>query len=356
MTPSSESPSFGIYGATGVTGRIILKKALARGYRPTLIGRNRASLEALAKEESLPIEVAALSDGPALERALSGLNIILNAAGPFRDTAGPIMEAALAARVDYLDVNGEIEALGHLLDQSSRASALGVVMIGAAAFAVASTDGLAVEVSRRLGGADSLRISVAVETALTSPAVEASTLDAIEIGGREVDKGVVVRRPIAARRWTEMASDGRLTHFASAPLADVAAALHASGVQTIYAGVPMPKGQAAILGVVSPALPLIARLPIVRKALIKASGHAASGGALHAPACRTWVTGIKGNRRLTAGLEAGEGFSLAADIALRTLDLMTSRRPKPGAYTPASAFGLAVIEGAEGVRLTFAEG
>ena len=39
---------FMIYGATGYTGRLIAELALARGRRPVLAGRNRATVESLA--------------------------------------------------------------------------------------------------------------------------------------------------------------------------------------------------------------------------------------------------------------------------------------------------------------------
>lgn len=39
-----------IYGANGYTGRLVVERALARGLRPILAGRNRQAVEALADE------------------------------------------------------------------------------------------------------------------------------------------------------------------------------------------------------------------------------------------------------------------------------------------------------------------
>jgi hypothetical protein len=89
--------------------------------------------------------------------------------------------------------------------------------------------------------------------------------------------------------------------------------------------------------------------------MVAASGHAASGHGFTAPRSRTWVTGGRGRKQCRAHLEAGEGFSLAADICLRTLEALRWNRPAPGAYTPAAAFGAGVIAGAEGVSITYVE-
>jgi putative NADH-flavin reductase len=66
------------YGATGVTGRIILERALARGHRPTLIGRDPGRLNQLAKPNSLGTVRADLDDSTALADAVAGRKLVLN--------------------------------------------------------------------------------------------------------------------------------------------------------------------------------------------------------------------------------------------------------------------------------------
>jgi hypothetical protein len=68
-------------------------------------------LAALAKElEGLEVRPATVDDPGALDAALAGADAVINAAGPFAVTAGPVLEAALRAGIPYLDVAAEIEA------------------------------------------------------------------------------------------------------------------------------------------------------------------------------------------------------------------------------------------------------
>ena len=46
-----------------------------------------------------------------LDRALDGADAVINTAGPFATTAGPVIEAALRAGIPYVDVATEIDAI-----------------------------------------------------------------------------------------------------------------------------------------------------------------------------------------------------------------------------------------------------
>src|SRR5690606_35555378 len=97
-----------LYGATGYTGRLILQEALAKGLRPMLAGRKADAVRALAEPHGLEWREAALTDAAALDRALSGLVTVLHCAGPFAQTATPMLEACLRRGAHYLDITGEI--------------------------------------------------------------------------------------------------------------------------------------------------------------------------------------------------------------------------------------------------------
>jgi short subunit dehydrogenase-like uncharacterized protein len=98
--------SWGIYGATGVTGRLIVAEAVARGHRPVLLGRSEVTLRPLAEEWGLEwrafelveqsAEVAMGNLDPTamaseeLTAALGGLAVVLNAATRALRLASPI--------------------------------------------------------------------------------------------------------------------------------------------------------------------------------------------------------------------------------------------------------------------------
>ncbi len=347
----TKSP-WALVGPTGVTGKMILDRALALGHRPHLIGRNPAKLAALAEPAGLGWSAVDLGDRAALCRALAGQRLVLNAAGPFAVTAPLVISAALAAGVDYLDLNGELLALEELLARGDQAKSTGVVLIGGAGFGIAASDGLAMQLRDRLGGSvDWMRVAVAADSGFGSPAVAESTVSVIASGGHEVRAGKLVRARLARKRWTELTPTGERQAFASAPLADIAAIRRATGAQNVVAGVPMPTGQAIILSMIAPLLPYLLKIGPIRRAVANTGGHA--GGSRSRYHSRVLIAAGRGGQKLSARLDAGEGFACTFDIAMAAVNAMFANRPGPGAYSPAMAFGADFIARVPGISITF---
>ncbi|KOG31100.1 MULTISPECIES: saccharopine dehydrogenase family protein [Streptomyces] len=125
-----------VFGAYGHTGRFVVAELLGRGFTPILSGRDAGRLEALAAEHGgLGVRPATVDDPDALDRALVGADAVVNCAGPFAVTAAPLIEAALRAKVPYVDVAAEIEAnLDTFAHFADRAKAAGTVVVPAMAF------------------------------------------------------------------------------------------------------------------------------------------------------------------------------------------------------------------------------
>src|SRR3954463_9699938 len=98
-----------VYGATGYTGRLICAE-LARKKLPFVIsGRDEEKLQKLASACGKPeILVAALDDAAALKKMAASGKVLLDCVGPFTRMGAPVLEAALAAGVHFLDITGEI--------------------------------------------------------------------------------------------------------------------------------------------------------------------------------------------------------------------------------------------------------
>ncbi|MDX6264530.1 MAG: hypothetical protein QOH84_6218 [Kribbellaceae bacterium] len=125
-----------VYGATGHTGRFIVAELVERGFVPILSGRDATRLEVLAKEyDDLAVRPATADDPESLDRALAGAAAVINAAGPFAVTAGPVVEAALRAGIPYVDVAAEIEANADMFaNYAEPARQAGVTVVPAMAF------------------------------------------------------------------------------------------------------------------------------------------------------------------------------------------------------------------------------
>jgi short subunit dehydrogenase-like uncharacterized protein len=106
-----------VYGAYGHTGRFITAELIARGFAPVLSGRDAHKLASLgAVHRGLAVRPAPLEDPAALARALAGVVAVINAAGPFALTAARVSEAAIQARVPYLDIAAEPDVVASTIE------------------------------------------------------------------------------------------------------------------------------------------------------------------------------------------------------------------------------------------------
>ena len=99
-----------VLGARGVVGRRICD-ALAAVDAPYAIGVRRAVLD---RGAAIRAEVCDAFDAASLARAFADARVVVNAAGPLRETAAPVLVAAMAAGAHYVDVGGE-QATMHAL-------------------------------------------------------------------------------------------------------------------------------------------------------------------------------------------------------------------------------------------------
>ncbi|WP_030715958.1 saccharopine dehydrogenase NADP-binding domain-containing protein [Streptomyces sp. NRRL F-2580] len=125
-----------VFGATGHTGRFVVAELRRRGLAAVVSGRDAARLEALAAEwGDVEVRPATVDDAGSLDRALAGAAAVINCAGPFAVTAGPVVEAALRAGIPYVDVAAEIEANASMFaDRAEAARAADTPVVPAMAF------------------------------------------------------------------------------------------------------------------------------------------------------------------------------------------------------------------------------
>ncbi|MFJ8830961.1 saccharopine dehydrogenase family protein [Micromonospora aurantiaca] len=122
-----------VFGAYGHTGRFVVAELRERGYEPLPVGRDAGKLAAAFP--GVERRVASVDDPATLDKALAGVAAVVNCAGPFASTAGPLIEAALRAGIPYVDVAAEIEAnRDTFAHYAGRAEAAGVAVVPAMAF------------------------------------------------------------------------------------------------------------------------------------------------------------------------------------------------------------------------------
>jgi len=111
-----------VFGATGVVGRRVCAELSRAGAVIAIVGRHPARLAELARTlPSAGVHVAEAGDAAALARAFAGARVVVNAAGPLRDTAAPVLAGALAAGAHYVDVGGEQAVLHEIYQRHESA-------------------------------------------------------------------------------------------------------------------------------------------------------------------------------------------------------------------------------------------
>jgi short subunit dehydrogenase-like uncharacterized protein len=155
-----------VVGAYGHTGRFVVAELRRRGLIPVLSGRDSGKLNAVSLlHPGLELRPASVDDPDSLDRALEGTAAVINCAGPFATTAGPVLEAALRARIPYLDVTAELEVVAETFARyGDRAHDAGVVVVPAMAFYGGLGDLLATAAMADWPAADWISIAYALSS------------------------------------------------------------------------------------------------------------------------------------------------------------------------------------------------
>lgn len=162
----NHSRTVAVLGAYGHTGRFVIAELQRRGWTPILCGRDPVRLDALSEAwPSLPRRRVSIDDPASLDRAFEGATAAINCAGPFLDTANAAIEAALRARIHYLDIAAEqapVQAAFDRYDDAARTA--GITVVPAMAFYGGLADLLATAAMADWTAADSIEIAVALDS------------------------------------------------------------------------------------------------------------------------------------------------------------------------------------------------
>ena len=164
--PMTSNQTVTVFGAYGHTGRFVVSELRKRGWTPILSGRDADKLNAIAAlHGGLDIRPASVEDAASLDRALAGAAAVINCAGPFLDTSASVIEAALRARIHYLDVAAEQQAVLNTFEQfADVAREAGIVVVPSMAFYGGLSDLLATAAIGTWAAADEISIAIALDS------------------------------------------------------------------------------------------------------------------------------------------------------------------------------------------------
>lgn len=155
-----------VFGAYGHTGRFVVSELRRRGWTVIISGRDSEKLDAFGDAHpELEVRVASIDDPASLDRAISGAAAVINCACPFLDTATPVIEAALRARLHYLDITAEQSAALDAFERFNDAARdAGVVIVPALGFYGGLGDLLATAAMGDWPDADEICLAVALDS------------------------------------------------------------------------------------------------------------------------------------------------------------------------------------------------
>ena len=329
-----------IYGANGYSGTLIAREAVRQGLKPILAGRNEGQVIALAGELGLKHRIFS-ADSP----DLSDVAVVLNCAGPFSTTARPMMAAAIAARVHYLDITGEIDVFEHASTLDAAARKANIVLCPGVGFDVIPTDCLALALKQALPDASSLCLGFESHS-LKSPGTAKTTVEGIGTGTRIRRDGKLRSEPIGLRaRNIDFGKGSRLA--AAFPWGDVSTAFKTTGIPSITVFVAVTRGFRWAMLASNLLAPLL-RLPAIRDRMLANAGAAIGPDAAARQNAPTYLWGEVRNPSgeiRTARIRTANGYEVTIHGALAVLrHIMGRANFAPGFVTPALLCGATLIE------------
>ena len=340
-----------VYGSYGYTGALVARTAVESGYSPTLAGRTTERVERQATELGLDHRAFSLEHRTVVEDQVAEFDAVLNCAGPFSATAGPLASACIATGTDYLDITGEIDVLESLAGRDEEARDAGVTLLPAVGFDVVPTDCLAAHLASRLSSPTRLTLAIDGLDAF-SPGTGKSMVEGLSRPAAVREDGEIRTVPAAAETRRLDFGHGAKTAV-SIPWGDVATAYYTTGIPNVRTLAAVPEFAVGLLRRTRPLAPLLASSPVQRalKALVDATVSGPTAEERAQDVARVWgeVVDDEGNRAV-ARLRTPDPYDLTARTAVVATQRLVAGEVPDGFQTPASAFGPDFVLEFEGVE------
>lgn len=322
-----------IYGANGYTGELIAREAVRRGEKPLLAGRTKENIEPLARELGCEWRIFDLAAPD-----LSGVTIVLHCAGPFIHTSGPMVRACLEAGVHYLDITGEIAVFEAILARDEKAKQRGVMLVPGVGFDVVPTDCLAAMLHAKLPDATDLALAFSSRSGVSRGTLK-TMIEGAGWGSAIRRDGRITRVPhLFDVREIPFSSGSRMA--TTIPWGDVSTAFRTTGIPNIRVYSAQSPKALRQMRLMRPFLPLM-KIGVFRRFALKRADRTRGPSAERRARSRVELWGRvanAGGREVTMTMTVAEGYDFTVMSALEAVKEVL-REAKPGAWTPALAFG-----------------
>lgn len=228
--PTTAPSALLIYGATGFTGQLVAEEARRLKLDFGVAGRDRAKVDALAQQLGVPGRTFALHDPITVLDNIDGARVVLNVAGPFGRTAEPLIDAAIARGIHYLDTSAEFATYAQAEERSAAAAAAGAMLVPGVGWDVVPSDAVAVHAAARTPRPVGLRIALEITGGFSRGSVS-SAAGIADLAGVVRTAGHLIRGPGDATAVFDFGSGPN--DFASVPMGDLITGRRSLGLDNI---------------------------------------------------------------------------------------------------------------------------
>jgi len=341
-----------IYGATGFTGRLLAERLKKKArHAPIVAGRTAHLVQALANRLNAAGRTFTLDEPDTLDKELADVDVVVNAAGPFTQTAGPLIEACLRTRTHYLDISGELPAFQTAHGYHEIALTSGIMIMPGVGLGVVASDCLATHVAAKCPHAKYLRIGLLQPHTISRGSLRA-VLGMAQSNVKVRRNGALLSIPIGRLQRSFDYGDGERMSVAVS-WADVFTAYFSTGIPNIETYVEANLMLRAVYQITAGTADLM-QVELIQRWLSIAAAAWPEGppsAQRRQGKCVLVAEAEDGWRRsVCSRLETNDGYDFTAEAAAEIARRVVSGNFCAGFQTPAKVYGADLILGFEGVR------
>ncbi len=344
--------SFMIYGASGYTGKLTVEKAVTKGLKPILAGRNESNIKPLADQYGLSYKIFGLDNVEVIAGNLKGIPLVLNCAGPFSRTAKQMVEGCLISGTHYIDITGEIEVFELVKSYNKKAVEQNIILMSGVGFDVVPTDCMSKYLHTQMPDATHLELAfMSLGGSISHGTLSTIVENLGKPGAIRKDGKIALQASGAEGREIDF---GVKKHFAmTIPWGDVSTAFHTTKIPNIKVFTGVSKNNYYFMKMQPVFNPLL-KTSFIKKRLQNYVDKNITGPTaeqLEKGKSLVWGKVSNANGEVKeARLECAEGYKLTAEMSLIIAQKILSGSLAPGYHTPAELFGHELVLEMEGAR------
>jgi short subunit dehydrogenase-like uncharacterized protein len=335
-----------VYGVLGYTGNLFLEHALDKSL-PLVLGARENVVKNTAQKLGMEYRVFEIDDAQNILPHLSDVKAVVNLANINYGLNRHLIDACIQTRTHYVDLAAEYPDMIEIHNLHSAALSQGVMLMPGAGFNLVTTDIAGLIASNMLADSTKLSLGFATFGNASRGTIKSVLRLATETGYSRVAGELVPSKP-ASEEHTFRA-EGRDYRLINNPvMGDVLTSFISTNIQDITAYSYYPWILVQFMK---------GRLDCLRRFLIRYSHLffplGPSEGELRNQHTYSWAqVENQRNQKLTVLIKGPQAYVFTVKAIGRILGQIANGNTKPG-FTPPSYYGRNLIEGIEGVEISF---